>query len=247
MTLNKTRRIALLSLSVAGIIGAAFIGYKAFKPDPFDTRAPLLVENATDGRIPLVGDSLAIDNLPAGWAHRTFWNVTPTDYSLVEIEGRRAVHCTTDNSGSILARDTSISLADYPILKWEWKIDKPLISEIDEETSAGDDHPARFFVRFKNAEDKSFAAEIIWSNKRFKPGDYKIIGEFHHLVVNGLAENVGVWHPQSVDLKTLYHKLSNDTGPATLTVLGFFCDSDNTGGSTSAYFTDVHLEPRQAK
>lgn len=244
MTLMRPRNIALILVGFAGLLFAAFIFYKMLQPDPFDTGAPLLVNDAREDRIALVGDNLALDNLPPGWVHRTFWNVTPTNYRLTTIDGRSALHCATDNSGSILARDTDISLAEFPILSWDWKIEEPLVSAIDEETSEGDDHPARFFVRFANAVGSSTAAEIIWSNTRFKPGDYKIIDGFHHLVANGLNENVGKWHSQSVDLEALYRQLPNSNGSPTLTLLGFFCDSDNTGGSTSAFFSDVHLERR---
>lgn len=244
MTSPRKRWIPLFLFAIAIVLAAAFVGYKVLRPDQFDTGTPLVKQDAKQGRITLVGDKLALDDLPAGWVHRTFWNVTPTHYALINIDERRALHCTTNNSGSILARDTSINLAEYPILRWEWKIDKPLVSDLDEETSEGDDHPARFFVRFQNGEGVNSAAEIIWSNVRFKPGDTKIIHGFHHLVVNGLPENVGTWHQQSVDLEALYRKLPNSGADPTLTVLGFFCDSDNTGGSTSAYFSDVRLEPR---
>ncbi len=233
----------ILGVGVVAVIAAAFFGYKIFSSKGLDTGAPLLASAVVDGRIALVDDNFSTDALPAGWLHRTFWRITPTQYSLSEIDGRSALHCTTDNSGSILIRDTAIPLADFPILNWSWKIDKPLSSNIDEETHEGDDHPARFFVVFESGET-STAAEIIWSNTRFTPGDYKIIDGFHHLVANGLDENVGIWFDQTVDLEALYRKISGRTDTAEIAALGFFCDSDNTGGSTSAYFSDVRLETR---
>lgn len=238
--MKKLRVILIVGAAV--VMAAAFTGYKMLNSKGFDTGHPLRVNAAVNGRIALVDDDLSTESLPAGWVHRTFWNVTPTQYTLTDIDGRKALHCATDNSGSILVRDVSIPLADFPILTWEWIINTPLVSDIDEETHEGDDHPARFFVIFKSSDETAFAAEIIWSNTRFAPGDYKIIDGFYHLVANGLNENIGVWHEQSVDLQALYQKISGANDEAEISALGFFCDSDNTGGTTSAHFSNVHLE-----
>lgn len=242
MTMLRKKKIWVFVASfilVVLVLGAYQIFFRA---NQFDSGAPLLASAAKDGRIELVDDGLDVNNLPDGWLHRTFFNITPTEYTVVNVDERVALHCSTDNSGSILARDMLINLADFPTLKWQWKIDKPLVSDIDEETKDGDDHPARFFVMFKDAEGDRKAAEIIWSNERFKAGDYKIINGFYHLVANGLQENVGKWHDQTIDLEKLYRKIGGEGTDVNIGLLGFFCDSDNTGGSTSAYFADVHLE-----
>lgn len=242
-----SKRTKMVSVFVGGVVlaVAVFGAYKFyFGANAFDTGTPLLASAAVDGQINLVDEGFDIDNLPQGWVHRTFFNITPTDYKLAEIDGKTALQCSTNNSGSILGRDVSVKLSEFPLLKWQWKIDKPLQSDLDEETEAGDDHPARFFVMFNNEDGSRSAAEIIWSNKRFVKGDYKIIGSFYHLVANGLDENVGIWHDEVVDLQALYSKVSGVSADPSLSLLGFFCDSDNTGGSTNAYFADVRLEAK---
>ncbi|MBL1419938.1 MAG: DUF3047 domain-containing protein [Alphaproteobacteria bacterium] len=241
-----SKRTKKISIFIGGLVlaVAAFTVYQIRQGNPFDTGAPLLASAAVDGKIQLVDDGFDIDDLPKGWVHRTFFNVTPTDYKLVDVDDRRAMHCSTDNSGSILGRDVDIKLSDFSQLKWQWKIEKALNSELDEDSKDGDDHPARFFVMFKSADGSRKVAEIIWSNQKYQAGDYKIINGFHHLVANGLDENVGVWHEQSVDLEALYKRIGGVGGDPSLGLLGFFCDSDNTGGSTSAYFSDVRLEAK---
>uniref|UniRef100_A0A2A4YQV6 DUF3047 domain-containing protein n=1 Tax=OCS116 cluster bacterium TaxID=2030921 RepID=A0A2A4YQV6_9PROT len=239
------KKIFIIVIIVAGLIGAGYAAYGWWRGNPFDTGAPLLASAAQDGRIELIDGELDVENLPQGWVHRTFFNVTATDYKLVTIDDRAALHCATDNSGSILARDVDILLSDFGLLKWQWKIEKPLNSPLDEDSEdseEGDDHPARFFVAFKNTDGARKMAEIIWSNQKYKAGDYKIINGFHHLVANGLDENVGKWHEQIVDLAALYKRIGGTGTNPSLGLLGFFCDSDNTGGSTSAYFSDVRLE-----
>ncbi|NRA87776.1 MAG: DUF3047 domain-containing protein [Rhizobiales bacterium] len=240
MVSKRTRYIAYFSLSLVVGMGG-FLTYKSLQGNVFNTGNPLLVSAEKGGIIALVDADFDINNLPLGWVHRIFFNTNPTKYKLAKIDGKVALHCSTDNSGSILARDMNIKLSEFGQLKWQWLIEKPLESDIDEASEAGDDHPARFFVIFNGDEGVRNSAEIIWSNKRFAAGDYKIIGNFYHLVANGLNENVGKWHQQSVDLAALYNKIGGKSANPSLSLLGFFCDSDNTGGTTSAYFADVRL------
>ena len=241
-----TKRNVFFFAAALIVLLIAFLSFRILRTDPFNTGTPLTANDSESGRIILLDKEFVTQPLSDGWAHRTFFNVTPTVYSIQMNDERRSLHCRTDNSGSILARNMQVNLEEFPILNWEWKIEKPLTGVIDEQSSAGDDHPARLFLRFSNNTGATKSAEIIWSNTRFKPGDYKIIDGFYHLVANGLNENAGVWHQEVVDLEKLYQKISNgnNNDKPILTVLGFFCDSDNTGGSSSAYFHNVGLQTR---
>lgn len=185
---------------------------------------------------------LDTDDLGDGWRERTFFRITPTDYRLEDEDGVATLRCTTDHSGSILARDTDISVADLPILSWRWIVTEPIQSDLDEDTEEGDDHPLRFYLQFSNQDDDTWGAEIIWSNQKYAPGDYKIIGSFHHYVANGLDENVGQWFDQTLDLRQLFADIGG-IGTPTLQTIGFFCDSDNTGSSSAGAFRDVVLMP----
>jgi hypothetical protein len=127
-----------------------------------------------------------------------------------------------------------------PVLSWRWKVTQPIESDVDEASEEGDDHPLRLFLRFLNEDGEAHATEIIWSNRKYAAGEYKIIGAFYHYVANGLNTNTQEWHDQTVDLRQLYTDIGG-TGAATLTTLGFFCDSDNTGTQSDGYFSDVIL------
>lgn len=224
----------LLVLGV--VVAAATAGWWMMRPSGFDTDAPL----TSDGTpIDLLAD-LDTDDIGAGWVHRKFLTVSAASYEVTDIAGDTALLCETNDSASILARDTDIAVADLPILTWEWQIIDPIDSNVDEATEEGDDHPARFFVVFSNEADERRAMEIIWSNQKFAPGEYKIIGDFYHYVANGLSENVGAWHTQQVDLREIYADIGG-TGTPKLQALGFFCDSDNTGTQSSAMFKNVML------
>lgn len=224
--------LGVIAIAIAGVI------YWKTRPSPFNTNDPLI---AGSGAVELLAD-LNTQELSPGWVHRKFLTVSPADYQTVEEDGVSALRCVTDNSGSILARDTSIPLSTHPILSWRWKVTEPIDSDIDEATKDGDDHPIRFFLVFSNENKDRRAMEIIWSNKKYIPGDYKIIGNFYHYVANGLEENTGKWFDQQVDLRKIYSDIGG-TGTPTLETIGFFCDSDNTGTSSDGMFSRVVLSP----
>ena len=206
------------------------------RPSVFDTGHPLTSDGSA---IDLLAD-LDTNELSPGWAHRTFLTVSPADFQMVQDAETPTLQCITNNSASILARDTQIPVAALPTLSWDWKVIQPIESDIDEATKEGDDHPARLFIVFSNENDERKAMEIIWSNRKYAPGDYKIIGDFYHYVANGLNENIGIWHSETVDLQKIYTDIGG-TGTPTLQVLGFFCDSDNTGEQSDALFKNVRL------
>lgn len=213
--------------------------------DPFATEYPLTAPTDGSGEILLIDQNFQIDPLSKGWGHRKFFAVAATKYSIERLDQGSVLQCQTNNSGSILARHTDIPLEDFPILSWSWKVEIPINSSLGEATKEGDDHPARLFLRFSEDNGERRGLEIVWSNQIYAPGDYKIIGNFYHYVANGLDKNVGVWHDQSVDLSQIYRDIGGTSANPKLSLLGFFCDSDNTGGASLAYFDKVRLTARR--
>jgi hypothetical protein len=165
-----------------------------------------------------------LDSLPPGWFHRTFWTRAPMAMTLGTHDGVQAIRLSTQASASMLMRAVDIDLQQYPLLAWRWFIEQPIDSTLDERTRAGDDHPARLFISFRSA------------------GDYKVIGDFPHYVANGGNANVGRWHAEQIDLLGIHRKLWPDDGPARVTDIGLFCDSDDTGGASIAWFADVRMK-----
>jgi len=229
------RKTLFKFVGLIAVFGGAYGAYTALKPPFWDTGSPLQATESVN-----LLDDFEATGTGKGWKERTFFRINPAIYEITQEDDARALRCATDNSGSILARDMDIALSDLPTLSWQWKVTQPIDSNFDEDEQAGDDHPVRFYLRFSNDTGETKGAEIIWSNKKYAPGEYKIIGTFYHLVANGLNENVGAWHDQTVDLRQLYSDIGG-TGAARLQVLGFFCDSDNTGASSEGFFRRITL------
>ena len=89
--------------------------------------------------------------------------------------------------------------------------------------------------------------EIIWGNQKLAAGDWKHLEfmfgliEFPHYVANGGEANVGRWHRERVDLRELYSELWGDAAGVRLTELALFCDTDETGASSVAYFGPISV------
>lgn len=191
---------------------------------------------------------LSLDPVPDGWHHRTFLRHPPMDISFVTKQGRPAIRLATNDSASMLFRYVDVDLDAYPVLSWYWHVERPIESDADEMTVDGDDHPARLFLGFEGADGESHDMEIIWGNRKLRAGDWKhlkfLFGlfPFPHYVARGGNENAGRWHHDSVDLRWIYRELWGEPIGARLVTVGLFCDTDETGAESVAYFSDVRVE-----
>jgi hypothetical protein len=196
------------------------------------------------------GEPLDLEALPEGWSHRTFMRHDPMDISFVAKDGRAAIRLATHDTASMLFRQVDVTIDRYPVLRWEWLIEQGIDVPHDEMTTEGDDHPARLYLSFESASGDSHSMEIIWGNQTLSAGDWKHLGflfgliEFPHYVANGGAANVGRWHQEQVDLREIHRELWGDPAGARLTEIALFCDTDETGASSVAYFGPISVHQR---
>ena len=191
----------------------------------------------------------SLNPVTQGWFHIKFLTKPAMQISFVKKDNHDTLRCETNGGGSIFGRFTDIDLGIMPILKWQWMVEKPVVAEAAEDTVAGDDHPARFLVQFADAEAREHSIEIIWSNGKYKEGEWKIIGDFHHYVVNGgdarSGENTNIWFGETVNLLQLYQTATKRSDTPRLKYISIFCDTDDTKTSSVAYFSDVKLAKAQ--
>ncbi len=239
MTSPILSRRRLIPLFVAILLGAAsFYVYSARRPPP---RVAVFAPN---GQIEVslmdFTQPFPLDPLPAGWWHRKFWTRAPMTMTFVEKEGVKALRMETKASASMLFRYVDVKLADYPILRWRWFIEQPIVTTLDERTREGDDHPARFFLALRTDAGEERRFEIIWGN-RLRRGDTKFIGTFPHYVADGADENTRQWRDEEIDLVAVTKQFWPDGKTAQLTDIALFCDSDETKTSSIAYVADVRV------
>lgn len=235
---RRYRRPVLIVVAIALV--AAAIAYSVMRPP--ERRNVLTASGAATVSVMDFATPMALDPPPAGWWHRTFWTRRAASFSQASKQGVPALKVATDNSASMLTRFVDIELAAYPTLRWRWLVEKPIESAVDERTDDGDDHPARLFIAFVNADGDRRALEIIWGNRLLGRGDVKYRGSFPHYVANGGNDNVGTWHDERIDLLALFKRFWPDDGPGRITDIAVFCDSDETGTSSVSYFADIRLD-----
>jgi hypothetical protein len=222
---------------------------------PFRTlprSSPVVPDGSPSVTVMDFSSPISLDPTPEGWYHRTFSTADPMQIDFVEKDGRPAARLATHGTASMLFRFVDVPLDSYPLLEWEWLIEQPIESEADERTNDGDDHPARIFLTFVDAEGDENAMEIIWGNEHLGAGEWLHLTffgvfSFPHYVANGGPENAGRWHREQVDLAELYRELWGDPTGARLSELALFCDTDQTGAESVAYFSDVRLARRSGE
>lgn len=190
------------------------------------------------------GAPLELGTLRPGWYHRTFRRHGPMEISFVRKEGRAAIRLATHDSASMLFRQVDVPLDGYGTLAWDWFVEKGIQSPLDEQTVAGDDHPARLYLSFVAADGTDHAMELIWGNRTLRAGDWKHLTffrlfSFPHYVANGGRENEGRWHDERVGLREIFRQLWGDPAGARLVEVALFCDTDETGAESVAYFGKV--------
>ena len=259
MNFKKKFVIGLL-VTVILLVSLGFIYYQdrtaipersnVFKPST-DARLTTISRDNFSAFVSIVGEMelnvmdfsepMSLDPPPEGWWHRKFLTRAPMAMSFGSIDGEHGLRLATDNSASMLFRFVDVNLERYPLLAWRWLIEDPIETDQNELTRAGDDHPARLFISFRNGANERRAMEIIWGNK-LSAGDYKYIGGFPYYVANGGDENVGEWHDEEINLLAIYHEIwPDDDAAPRITEIGLFSDSDETNDDSVAWFSYVHL------
>ena len=162
-------------------------------------------------------------------------------------EGDPAVRLSRHDRALVLFSWVGVALDRYPSLRWNWFIEQTIQTDEDVMTVAGDDHAVRLFRRVESAAGKEHSMEIIWGNRALRRGDWRHLEffmgmfSFPHYTANGGDENAGRWHHERVNLRELYTTLWGDVAGAHLIALALFCDTDETGAESTAYFADIRV------
>lgn len=235
---------AYLAATLAVLAVAGYFAFQKLTSPP----APVNPVLAGDGSAVTLMDFATpphLDPITPGWWEIGFLTKPKMQITFVEKDGVKALRCETRKSGSIFGRHSDIGLGLYPNLSWAWRVETPVVANAPESEAKGDDHPARFLLHLRDSEQVEHYFEIIWSNGAFKAGQWKIIGNFHHYVANGgdakTGENTNVWFTEKVNLLDLYRTATKRTDTPTLINIAIFCDTDDTGGTSVAYFGKVEL------
>ncbi|MDA9951002.1 DUF3047 domain-containing protein [Oligoflexaceae bacterium] len=182
-----------------------------------------------------------IDHLPRGWHHYKFRFTDPSAYEQKKMTDKAfGIECKSDDSASMLLRQTDLSLRQFPYISWTWRVDKNVNISSSEKTKEGDDSAARLFIVVSDANKKEYMFELYWAPELIS-GKSKTIDGFYHYAVRGSGDRIREWTDESINLSEIVAKRFGKLKSPTVTVIGMFCDSDGSGGESSAVFRDVFL------
>jgi len=239
-----TRR-ALFALGAAALLPCP-----AF---PQDSQAPALRFSALAAGAPL----------PSWLEPITFGGkARPTQYSLVDDEGRTVLRAKADSSASGLARTLRADPARLPILSWRWKT-LNLLSRGDIATKEGDDYPLRLYVTFDlDPATLPFGERLqislgravwgdrlpvaalcyVWDNRA--PPDTIVAnaytGRVRMVVADSGPAALGKWVSHRRNVLDDFRRAFGGTAPAVASVI-VSADTDNTGDSAESWFGDIEF------
>ena len=183
-----------------------------------------------------------------------------TNYSLIRNQGKKVIKATSNNAAGGLIYPTRIDPKEYPIIEWRWKVDG-IIEKGNYRKKAGDDYPARIYITFdydksnlsfgdriKYFTIKTFtsykiplrALNYIWANQAKKgtiaPNPFT--NWVYMIATQSGGLKSGQWIVETQNILEDYRQAFGEN-PPDITGVAIMTDSDNTGGSATAYYGDI--------
>jgi len=203
--------------------------------------------------------------MPPGWyaaALPKFRRITR--YELVDDSGITVVHAFAENSSSGLVQDVNIDPRKFPVVRWRWKVPRP-IPGADNTRRQGDDSPARvefvfsgptpalpFNERVFFAQVKAIAgidvpyATLDYSWGSGAPAETIVVNQWtsriRMLLVRSGPEGMGEWMSEQRNVYEDFKKMFGEE-PGKITQVVIYTDADATGAKAEAYYGDIEFLP----
>jgi hypothetical protein len=205
--------------------------------------------------------------LPSLWAPQTFRNIGQhTRYAVVaDIHEGTVIHAEARASASGLIRKLEIDPQAYPLLRWRWKVARP-VNGGDVTRKEGDDYAARIYVSFRYSPERlSFAERARYATARLLYGEYPPHAGINYIwdarapvgtivpnpytdrvrmiVVESGSAQAGRWLTYERDIVADYRAAFGEDPPP-IAGVAIMTDTDNTGDTVEAWYGDILLLPR---
>ena len=198
-----------------------------------------------------------------GWRPMTFEKIgSHSRYTLVRDDGRTVLRADSDASASGLVRPLDMEPNLFPVLSWQWKVNR-VIEKGDVTQKSGDDYAARIYVTFADPPEKltflqrtklaairmvtgqappTAALAYVWGNRAavgsIHPNPYT--DRVQMIVVESGSTHVNQWRSVRRDIVEDFRKAFG-TDPPQVSGIAVMTDSDNTGESVTAWYGDVQF------
>ncbi|MFZ5774953.1 MAG: DUF3047 domain-containing protein [Thermodesulfobacteriota bacterium] len=176
----------------------------------------------------------------ASWEVKSF--CAQTHYT-VEREGSQ-FHIRAESAGTAsgLFHKIDYDPKEQPILRWRWKIARPL-AKGDERSKAGDDYAARLYVVFPSPLFwKTRALNYIWANRLPKDGMVANAYTANAMMIaveSGPAQ-AGQWLSEERNVHEDYKRAFGEEPPQ-VGAIAIMTDTDNTGETATAWYGPISI------
>jgi hypothetical protein len=207
---------------------------------------------------------------PKPWRELALPRIKPAHFSVVSDEAAMVLRVRSEQAAGTIAHSLDAEANATPLLSWRWKVDR-IVERADMTQKAGDDFAARVYVFFDlPMEELTFAQRMrmlvaralhgrdvptaalcyVWDNRH--PVGTGMANPYtdrvRMIVVESGPGNVSKWVPVRRDLEADYRQAfpaAPDKPVPRITGIAAGADTDQTGESVTAWFTDFRLEPRR--
>lgn len=185
-----------------------------------------------------------------------------TSYSTQNQDGASVLVAKSSNSASALVHKRRFNVAEYPLVRWCWKVDN-LYADGNYRLKSGDDYPIRVYVFFAyDPETATIGMKIKYELVRTLYGRYPPHSSLNYIWANQSdeadpvnspfsersimiplqhgPEKVGQWVAETVNVLEDYKRFFGGNPPpeATLAIMN---DSDNTGERSTSYIRFIEV------
>lgn len=161
-----------------------------------------------------------------------------THYQNRQEDGEKIIQANSKNGASALYLQRDIDLTKTPILRWHWRISNTL-GNIEEQTKAGDDYPARVYVVLKQGLFgwSTKAVNYVWSSSQTKGSRWTnaYTENARMIALRSGDEQAGEWRQEARDIREDFRQLFGIEVDA-INGIALMTDTDNSGKHAEAWY-----------
>ncbi|MGH6891133.1 MAG: DUF3047 domain-containing protein [Dongiaceae bacterium] len=213
---------------------AALIYGSAARSDALPSAAPLAQP----------GELLVSPADVSGWQEQAF--VGHTRYQAEEGGQGRALHATAMASASALCRNVQLDLRTLPIVRWNWRLDRPP-PRTDERGRGGDDQGLRlsFLYRGGTTPSSILAIQYVWSQNEPQDAGWPnaFVPNAHEVVARSGPAQPGAWLAERRDLPEDF-RAAFGRAVDRVDAICVMTDGDQTGALVEGWYGDITIQAR---
>ena len=180
--------------------------------------------------------------IPSNWEpYRTPGGRPAYDFSIVDVDGRRALRIASHGDRSTIARSVEVDLAATPTLEWSWKVTR-LPAQADVRSSATSDSVAQLLVVWPRPPELLRSRIIAYAWDTTAPANSIVpsrkAGTVTFVIMRSGSAALGRWLPERRNVLADYRRIYGGT-PDPVRLVALSIDTNDTRSAAEAYIGPI--------